>query len=99
MLAIFRSVSLTYVNSCLRRRLSVSVFRLKIFRQRGHNHDRPIRALGGFTPKQHLTSSNINIAGPQRVAFYKFSAWFHLITHQHGEHAVGFDGVIDLYPE
>ena len=50
----------------------------------GALHDRPL---------------NIDIPRPQRVLLNEFAPRLDLVAHQHGEHPVGFDRVIDLHPE
>jgi hypothetical protein len=37
--------------------------------------------------------SNIDIPRPQRVVLNEAAAWLDFVAHEHGEHAVGFDGV------
>jgi hypothetical protein len=39
---------------------------------------------------------NINIPRPQRIRLNKLAPWLNLVAHEHGEDAVGFDGVVDL---
>ena len=43
--------------------------------------------------------SNVNIPGPQGVGFDELAPRLDLVAHQHGEHAVGFDGVVYLHPQ
>ena len=45
------------------------------------------------------SSLNINIPRPQRIGFDELAARFHFVAHQHGEHAICFDGVVDLHFE
>ena len=49
-----------------------------------------------FRAKKYL---DINIPGPQRVSFNKLAARLDFVAHEHGEHAIGFDGVVDLHFE
>ena len=41
-------------------------------------------------------ASNVNIACPECVGFDEVTAGFDFVAHEHGEDAVGFDGVVDL---
>ena len=45
------------------------------------------------------TALNINIPCPQRIRLNKVPPRLDFVAHQHGEHAVGFDGVVDLHFE
>ena len=40
---------------------------------------------------------NINIRRPQRIGLNKVPARLHLIPHQHREHTIGLDRIIDLH--
>ncbi len=45
------------------------------------------------------TSSNIQIRRPQGVGFDEVAPGFDFVAHEHGEHAVGFDSVVDLHAQ
>jgi hypothetical protein len=50
-----------------------------------------------FVSSKHKPS-NVNIPRPQRIGLNEIPACLHFVAHQHGEDAVGFDGVADLQP-
>ena len=43
--------------------------------------------------------SDVDIRRPQRVALDEVAARFDLVAHQHGEHAVRLDRVVDLHAQ
>ena len=53
----------------------------------------------GFCPRYAGQALNVNIPRPQRIFLNEFPARLYLVAHQHGEHAVCFDGVVNLYPQ
>ena len=45
------------------------------------------------------TNLNVNIPRLQGVGFYELSTWLNFIAHKHGEHTIGLDGIVNLYPQ
>jgi hypothetical protein len=41
-----------------------------------------------------LIRLNVDVARPQCVALDEVAAWLDFVAHEHGEYAVGLDGVI-----
>ena len=45
------------------------------------------------------TQSNINIPSPKRIGLNKVPTRLHFIPHQHGEHAIGFNRIVNLHTQ
>jgi hypothetical protein len=43
--------------------------------------------------------SNVDVASAQCVGFNEVASRFHFVSHEHGEHTIGFDGIVDLHAQ
>src|SRR6218665_2892794 len=46
-----------------------------------------------------LHRSNVDVTRPERIHLDEVPPWLDLIAHQHREHAIGLDGVVDLHAQ
>jgi hypothetical protein len=52
-----------------------------------------------FTRIARLLTLHVDIGRAQRVGLDKVAPRLDLIAHEHGEDAIGFDGIFDLYTQ